>query len=266
MFTNPKLVGKSKQKVKKKRTKTQGRPSKILPYLVILVSLTLIPLCRHLFILGAKWSYLRIKEIEIKGINKITPEQIRMWTGIKEGLNMLNFDLTCASSIAEAQPWIRSLVVERKFPCTVTIKVEENLPVAIWEDGEKRFLMDEFGFLLDNIHTKDSSMTLPVLSCCKEVGLRAGQRCPFPYWSNGLSVAEDIKAMIPDMMNEVKKICILSEDQVMILLTNGRKILLSMTNSRIKFPLLRGLIEKVPCQWQSMGYCDLRFNDKIIFG
>jgi hypothetical protein len=107
---------------------------------------------------------------------------------------------------------------------------------------------------------------LPVLSCCKEAGLRRGQRCLFPYWANGLSIVEYIKEMIPDMMNEVVKICILSEDQVILLLTNGRKVLINMTNIRIKFPLLRALIEKVPGQWQSMRYCDLRFNGKIIFG
>ncbi|MGA1865327.1 MAG: cell division protein FtsQ/DivIB [bacterium] len=266
MLTNPKLVGKDKQKIKKKKGKKNIRPSKALPCLIILASLILIPLCRHLFVFGAKWGYLRIKEIEIKGIKRITPEQIKMWTGIKEGLNMLNFDLNCASSIAEAQPWIKSLVMERNFPSTVTIQVEENLPVAIWEDGEKRFLMDEFGFLLEEIYTKDTYINLPVLSCCKEAGFRVNQRCPFPYWSNGLSIVEDIKAMIPDMMNEVVKICILSEDQVIILLTNERKVFISMTNSPVKFPLLRALIEKVPAQWQSMGYCDLRFNDKIIFG
>jgi len=77
---------------------------------------------------------------------------------------------------------------------------------------------------------------------------------------------EDIKEMIPDMMNEVVKICILSEDQVIILLTNGRKVLMRLTSSRIKLSLLRALIEKVPEQWQSMGYCDLRFKDSIIFG
>ena len=266
MLTNPKLVSKGKQKIKKKKIRKNIRPTKALPCLVILAFLILIPLSRHLFILGAKWGYLRIKEIEIKGINRITPEQIKKWTGIKEGLNLLNFDLTCASNIAEAQPWIKSLVLERKFPSTLTIQVEENLPVAVWEDGEKLFLMDEFGFLLEDINARDNYSNLPVLSCCKKIGLRAGQRCPFSYWSNGLSVVEDIKEMIPDVMNEVVKICILSEDQVIILLTNGRKVLISMTNSRIKFPLLRALIEKVPAQWQSMGYCDLRFENKIIFG
>ena len=267
MFTNSQLVSKFRQKVKKKKVKKQGRRLKILHYLVIFALLTLIPLCKHLLIFGAKWSYLKIKEIEINGINRITPDQIRMWTGLKEGLSMFDFNIACASSIADAQPWIRSLVVERKFPCTVTIQVEENLPVAIWKDGEKCFLMDEFGFLLENVNFKDHYYgELPVLSCCKDVGSQAGKRCPFPYWSNGLSIVEDIRDAFPDMMNEVLKICILSEDQVIILLNNGRKVLTSITTSRIKLPLLRALVEKVPDKWQSMGYCDLRFDGKIIFG
>jgi cell division protein FtsQ len=266
MFSNPDLVGKKKQRVKKKKVKIKRKPSKILPYAVIFTFLAMIPMWKHLFILGAQWSYLKIKEIEIRGISRITPEQIKMWTGIKEGLNILNFDLTIVSSIAEAQPWIRSVVVERKFPCTVSIHVEENLPVAIWEDGGKRFLMDEFGFLLEKINDKDFYVKLPVLTCFKEVGSHPGQRCLFPYWSNGICVVENIKDFIPDIMKEVVKICILSEDQVIIFLTKGRKVLMSMSTGRIKLPLLRALIEKMPDQWQSMGYCDLRFNNSIIFG
>ena len=179
---------------------------------------------------------------------------------------MLNFDLTRVSSVAEAEPWIRSVVVERKFPGILSIQVEENMPVVIWEDEGNLFLMDEFGFLLERIQEKEAYSTLPVLTCLKKMGSQAGQRCPFPYWSNGLSVLENMKGIMPEIIDDILKICILSEDQVIIFLTNGRKVLLSMATSRIKFPLLKGLIEKIPDQWQSMGYCDLRFEGKIIFG
>ena len=265
-MTRNHLINKSKQKVRKKRVIRNREPSKILPYLVMFALLILIPLWQRLFTLATRWSYLKVKEIEIKGNYRITSEQIRLWTGVKEGLNMLNFDLSRVSSVAEAQPWIRSGVVERKFPDILSIQVEENMPVVIWEDGGNLFLMDEFGFLLEGIQEKEKYSSLPVLTCLKKMGSKAGQRCPFPYWSNGLSVVENIRVVMPEIIADVLKICILSEDQVIIFLTNGRKVLLSMSTSRMKFPLLKGLIEKIPDQWQTMGYCDLRFDGKIIFG
>jgi len=266
MLTHSRLVSKRQQQVKKKKAKRRGSSTYILPYFVLVILLSLIPISRHLFILGAKWGYLKIQQIDIKGNYRITPEQIRLWTGIKEGLNILKFDLNCVTSIAEAQPWIKSLVIERKFPYTVSIQVEENSPAAIWEDGDDLFLMDEFGFLLENIRQKGDFPSLPVLACMKEMGSRVGQRCPFPYWSSGMSIVENIQETMPCLLKDVMKICIFSEDQAIIFLTKGRTLLVDISTSPFKFPLLKTLIEKMPEQWESMGYCDLRFEGKIIFG
>lgn len=264
--SKPPLITRTPQRVQKRKDKAPQRRAMVLPYVVVFALLALIPLWRYLIVWGTQWGYLTIKRIEIKGNSRISSEQIKRWTGIKEGLHMLNFDLRGVTGIAEAQPWIRSLLVERKFPYTVSIEVEEKLPVAIWEERDNRFLMDEFGYLLEPVRGRESFSSLPVLTCFGQCGCRAGQRCPFPYWSNGLSMVETMKECAPELMNEVVKICIASENQVIVFLTQGRKLLVDMTTIRARFPLLKALIHKIPEQWQSMGYCDVRFDNKIIFG
>jgi len=238
----------------------------MMPWVVMLALMSLIPLSKCLISWGTQWGYLTIKRIEIRGNKRISSEQIKMWTGIKEGLNMLNFDLGGVTGIAEAQPWIRSLFIERKFPYTVSIEVEEKLPVAIWEDRDNRFLMDEFGCLLEPVRDNESFSSLPVLTCLEHCGSRAGRRCPFPYWSNGLSMVEIMNDCAPELRNEVVKICTVSENHVIVFLTQGRKLLVDMATIRAKFPLLKALIHKMPEQWRTMGYCDVRFDNKIIFG
>ncbi|MGA1796553.1 MAG: cell division protein FtsQ/DivIB [bacterium] len=264
--SKPPLIKRTPQRVQKRKGKAPRRRASVLPYVVMFVIVALIPLGRHLIEWGTRWGYLTVKRIEITGNSRISSEQIKMWTGIKEGLNMLNFDLDGVTGIAEAQPWIRSLLVERRFPYTVSIEVEEKLPVAIWEEEDNRFLMDEFGCLLEPVRGRDSFSSLPVMTCFGHFDCKAGRRCPFPYWSNGLSMVEIMKECAPEFMNEVVKICIVSEDQVTVFLTQGRKLLVDMETIRAKFPLLKALIRKMPEQWRSMGYCDVRFDNKIIFG
>ena len=264
--SKPPLIKRTPQRVQKRRCKAPRRRAMVLPYVVVFVLLGLIPLGRYLIVWGTRWGYLTVKRIEITGNSRISSEQIKMWTGIKEGLHMLNFDLRGVTGVAEAQPWIRSLLVERKFPYTVSIEVEEKLPVAIWEGRDNRFLMDEFGCLLEPVRGRKSFSSLPVITCIGHFDCRAGQRCPFPYWSNGLSMAETMKECAPEIMKEVVKICIVSENQVIVFLTQGRKLLVDMETMRAKLPLLKALIRKMPKQWRSMGYCDVRFDNKIIFG
>lgn len=258
---NSDSIRKRRPKVTKIRLKTY-----IFPFLLILLLAGLIPIGQHLLTAWNRWDYLKIRHIDIIGNNRISLEQIKNWGGIKEGLNILSLDLDHITGLAEAQPWIRSLEVERRFPGSVSIHVEESSPVAIWEDEGKHFSMDEFGILLEEIDEETSFAGLPILVGFKQGISKEGARCPSPYWPSGLNVMENIKDVFPELMEDIEKFCILSENQMVIFLNKGRRILLNMSDANVKLRLLKALIEQAPDHWQSMEYCDLRFEDKIVFG
>lgn len=237
----------------------------ILPFLIMLFIAGLIPGVRYLSKVWDKWEYLEIRQINIEGNNRISMEQIKDWCGIRKGMNILSLDIDSIADIAEEQPWIRYLEVERRFPGSVSIKVEESTPVAVWEDDGKSFFLDEFGILLEEIDDKEIPfLGLPVLTGFKQGNSMKGGKCPSPYWPIGLSIMEDIKDVFPELMGEIDNFCIFSEKQLVILLKEGRKIFLSPGDISIKLRLLRALKERMPDHWQAMKYCDLRFEFKII--
>lgn len=45
-------------------------------------------------------------------------------------------------------PWIKEVSIKRKLPNTLSIKIEEYLPFAIWKSGEKLHLIDETGKII----------------------------------------------------------------------------------------------------------------------
>ncbi len=60
----------------------------------------------------------------------ITPDQVRQWAGIREGMNLLNVDLSRVRRDLELVPQIKSVAVERILPHLLRLRIMERQPVA----------------------------------------------------------------------------------------------------------------------------------------
>ncbi len=266
------LTKKGYQRVSRRKSRKNKKGNKkslfllILLLIFIFISYVLIPLGRKILEVGNRWDYLKISHIDIKGNKRVSIEQIKNCAGIREGLNILSLDLDNIVNSAYPNPWIKSLKVERRFPDSISIEVEESSPVAIWKDEEKQYAMDEFGTLLEENSRAAQYSRLPVLTGFRAGISKVGDICPSPYWSSGLKVADSVKEIFPELMNNIFVFYIASEDQIILLLKNNKRILLSIADVDVKLYLLKAIIVKIPGNWHSMEYCDMRFKDKIIFG
>ncbi|MCX8108777.1 MAG: FtsQ-type POTRA domain-containing protein, partial [Verrucomicrobiae bacterium] len=72
---------------------------------------------------------LKTVEISTSG-NWIKPEQVKQWAGIREGMNILEIDLTRVRRDLELVPQIKSASVERVLPHLLRVRVIEREPVA----------------------------------------------------------------------------------------------------------------------------------------
>ena len=71
-----------------------------------------------------------IQRIEVATDGVITAEQLRRWAGVKPGDNLFALDLAQVKRNLEMVPLIGTVSLERVFPKTLRIRVEERLPVA----------------------------------------------------------------------------------------------------------------------------------------
>jgi cell division septal protein FtsQ len=60
----------------------------------------------------------------------IAPEQLRRWTGVKPGANLIALDLAAVKRNLELVSVIDSVSVERVLPRTLKIRVTERDPIA----------------------------------------------------------------------------------------------------------------------------------------
>ncbi len=71
-----------------------------------------------------------IQNIEVQTDGVIAPEQLRRWSGVKPGANLIALDLASVKRNLELVSTIDSVSVERVLPRTLRIRVTEREPVA----------------------------------------------------------------------------------------------------------------------------------------
>ncbi len=71
-----------------------------------------------------------IQNVEVQTDGVIAPEQLRRWSGVKLGANLIALDLASVKRNLELVSMIDSVSVERVLPRTLKIRVTERKPVA----------------------------------------------------------------------------------------------------------------------------------------
>ena len=71
-----------------------------------------------------------IQSIEVQTDGVIAPEQLRRWSGVKSGANLIALDLAAVKRNLELVSTIDSVSIERVLPRTLKIRVTEREPVA----------------------------------------------------------------------------------------------------------------------------------------
>ena len=71
-----------------------------------------------------------IQQIDVTTDGVIAPEQLRRWTGVKPGANLIALDLAAVKRNLELVSAIDSVSVERVLPRTLKIRVTERDPIA----------------------------------------------------------------------------------------------------------------------------------------
>ena len=71
-----------------------------------------------------------IQEIDVQTDGVISLDELRRWTGVKPGANLLALDLARVKRDLELVPLVQSISVERILPRTLRIRVTEREPIA----------------------------------------------------------------------------------------------------------------------------------------
>lgn len=98
------------------------------------------------FIFGHDWAtqcdYFRTETVEVKGCQRLLPEDVMEAAGINEKVNILSVNLPAARRRILAMGWVAEAEIRREFPSAMTIRIMEHQPVARIDFG-RTFLVNK---------------------------------------------------------------------------------------------------------------------------
>ncbi len=96
---------------------------------------------------------LAVENVLVEGRKEADANVIMAIINIQKGDPLLSFDPHEAQHLIEQVGWIKSAQVERRWPDTIYIGLQEKVPVAIWQAGNKSRLLDQDGDVIvaDNV-------------------------------------------------------------------------------------------------------------------
>ena len=99
---------------------------------------------RHGMIVSAGFG-LAVREVLVQGRGESPGKDVLAALDVKRGSPILAFNPHEAKTRLEELPWVRKATVERRLPDTVFVRLEERVPMALWQRDGKLTLVDRDG-------------------------------------------------------------------------------------------------------------------------
>jgi cell division septal protein FtsQ len=111
-------------------------------------------------------AYFSVREIQVRGGDKVSGDEIIAMAGLRQGMSIWKADLAGIEKKIARHPWVRRVLVRRDFPRRIIIDVEERAPKAIVA-ARKLYYVDGDGVVFKEV-APGENVKFPLLT-----GLRA---------------------------------------------------------------------------------------------
>ncbi|MDR3155660.1 MAG: FtsQ-type POTRA domain-containing protein [Holosporaceae bacterium] len=91
-----------------------------------------------------------VQKVEFDGNERVPDVLLLKASGIRYRRNIMSVSIREIKKRLENMSWVRSAVVSRKFPDTISVRIAERIPIAILQSRYKLYLVDADGVVLKN--------------------------------------------------------------------------------------------------------------------
>jgi cell division septal protein FtsQ len=208
-----------------------------------------------LFWCGGRWALDRfiyqnkafaIQDFDLRTDGVIAVDQLRHWTGIQTGANLLDLDLARVKRDLEMIPWVDSASVERIPPHTLRIRVFEREPVAqinVLRPGAEGaidvapYYINAAGYLMLPLDPRQRSATAPAPEPLPLLGgglnpddIQPGRRLKSPQLAAALQLLQIFQRSPMASLVDLSRIDLSSPDVLTVATDQGAEITFGLTN------------------------------------
>ena len=106
---------------------------------------------------------LTVSHIEILGAQRAEPATLRSLASGALAKNLVTLDLRRVAANIRTHPWVRHVVVRKRLPDTLEIRVQEREPCALMVLRGEPFVVDTSGAPIDRFGPRYAGWSFPVL-------------------------------------------------------------------------------------------------------
>jgi len=240
--------------VKAGRRKRVLRVGHVLVLTVFLAGLFFALNRAYLFLIS--WEELTVRKIELSGGRDSVRGTLKAFLGTRPIGNILLCDISLLQLQLKSYPWVKDARIQKVFPATLKIEIEERQPLALLEkDGLA--LVDGEATTLERPAAADAWPGLPVVR--DEAGFRDN------FWEKWRTAAACLASLTPE---ERTRLAVLecSEDGRISLefREDPVRVILDGTAVRTRLDRFAGLRADLEARLGPLEYADLRLGDRII--
>jgi cell division protein FtsQ len=197
----------------------------------------------------SKFLGLSLQKVKVQGYRRTPAQDIAQALGVRVGDPMIWVKLQSIYDRLNTLPWVKEVVVERKWPNQLFIQIQEKEPLARWQQNYKVALIDADGTVIpsQDLHT------------FKHLPLIIGEGAP----KAAKEVLEAL-AKFPDIQNHVVAAIRISQRRWNLLLSHNKMVYLPEVNQEEALQLLDGLHKSQGIFSKFEKFLDLRVKDKVV--
>lgn len=166
-------------------------------------------------------SLLDVKKIEVIGIKYINPETIKQKCNISTPTNILSVSTDRIQQKLTLDPWVKAVSVNKVFPSTLKIDINERIPIALVSLGGKFYLVDNDRFIIASRAYADG-LDVPVITDLPVRKIKIGERLLNPSLDNAIRCLASMEPSFRKTINlisasSVNRLSLYNKDNIEIL-------------------------------------------------
>lgn len=100
--------------------------------------------------------YLKLERIEVRGVSEELKEELVKMADVKPGAGLLALNLNALQQRMERHPWIKAVRLERRFPHSLLIEADEQVPMAV-AVMDKLYYVNREGEIFKELNDSESA-------------------------------------------------------------------------------------------------------------
>ncbi|MBM7867524.1 FtsQ-type POTRA domain-containing protein [Heliobacterium gestii] len=165
--------------------------------------------------------YFGVSQVTVTGISLIKEEEIVRLSGIQPGENILRLDQNRICEQLRFHPQVEDVTIQREFPSTVQIQIQERKPVAVIGQAGVFVLLDRQGILLRKLDSL-YGIPLPVITGVQApLNVGPGQVVSADGLAAGLKLCQE---MPPTLLARVGEIHVINSSRLVLYTTDSIEV------------------------------------------